>query len=77
MERRFYNIKEVACYLGFTVSAIRKWIRTGQIPFHHINGAIRFDIKEIDRWAVKDKMKTVVSPSASETGNFFQGVTNG
>ena len=51
MERRFYNAKEIAAYLCFSVSAIRKWIRTGQIPCHHINGGIRFDIKEIDRWA--------------------------
>ncbi len=48
--RRFYNAKEIASYLGFSVSAIRKWVRQGTIRFHKINGGIRFDIKEIDRW---------------------------
>ncbi len=51
MDKRFYNTKEIAAYLGFSISAIRKWIRTGQIPFCRINGGIRFDIQIIDKWA--------------------------
>jgi len=53
VERRFYNTGEIAIYLGFSVSAIRKWIRTGQIPFCRVNGGIRFDINKIDEWVVK------------------------
>ncbi len=54
MEKRFMSVVEVAEYLGFSQSAIRKWIRKGQIPFSRINGAIRFDIEKIEEWAVAD-----------------------
>ena len=51
MEKRFLSVVEVAEYLGYSESAIRKWIRKGQIPFARINGAIRFDIEKIEEWA--------------------------
>ena len=50
IEKRFINAQEVAEYLGFSVSAIRKWVRCGTIPFHKVNGGIRFDIEKINRW---------------------------
>jgi len=53
MEKRFYTVTEIARYLGLSVSCIRKWVRTGQIPFSRFNGAIRFDIKKINEWANK------------------------
>jgi len=55
MEKRFYTVDEIAIYLGFSVSAIRKWIRLGSIPFCKINGGIRLDIKEIEKWVTKNK----------------------
>ena len=55
MEKRFYTVEEIATYLGFSVSAIRKWVRTGQIPFCKINGGIRFDQSEVDKWVTKSK----------------------
>ena len=55
MEKRFYTVEEISVYLGFSVSAIRKWIRTGQIPFCKINGGIRFDQNEVDKWVTKSK----------------------
>jgi len=55
MEKRFLTVKEIAIYLGFSVSAIRKWIRTGQIPFCRVNGGIRFDIQEVEKWVTKGK----------------------
>lgn len=51
MEKRFFNINEIAVYLGVSASGIRKWIRTGKIPFNRLNGAIRFDIQSIERWS--------------------------
>lgn len=50
MQRRYLNVSEVAEYLGLSQSSIRKWIRTGQIPFRRMNGAIRFDLEEIHQW---------------------------
>lgn len=53
MEKRFYRVDEISQYLGFKINTIRKWIRCGEIPFCRINGGIRFDIKEIERWIEK------------------------
>ena len=50
IERRYLNVYEVALYLGFSASAIRKWVRQGMIPFNKVNGGIRFDIKRINNW---------------------------
>lgn len=57
MRRRFLSVNEVAEYLGLSQSAIRKWIRTGQIPFSRINGAIRFDIQKINEWTASRRVK--------------------
>ena len=50
IERRYLNVYEVALYLGFSVSAVRKWVRQGMIPFNKVNGGISFDIKRINNW---------------------------
>ena len=55
IEKRLFTVNEIATYLGFSVSTIRKWIRTGQIPFCRVNGGIRFDIQEVEKWVTKNK----------------------
>jgi excisionase family DNA binding protein len=55
IEKRFLNVPEVAEYLGFSISAIRKWVRRGTIPFHKVNGGIRFDIQCINQWLEKER----------------------
>jgi len=57
MEKRLLNVPEVANYLGFSVGAIRKWVRRGMIPFNKVNGGIRFDIERINQW-LKDETVT-------------------
>ena len=59
MEKRFYTVEDIAIYLGFSVSAIRKWIRQGGIPFWRINGGIRFDLQEIDKWTHKNRVSSL------------------
>lgn len=53
VHKRFYTASEISEYLGFSTSAIRKWIRLGNIPFCKINGGVRFDIEAIDKWTYK------------------------
>lgn len=55
MEQRFHTTKDIAVYLGFSEGAIRKWIRHGNIPFRKINGGIRFDMEEINKWTYKKR----------------------
>ena len=54
IEKRFLSVPEVAIYLGFSTSAIRKWVRLGLIPFNKVNGGIRFDIERINKWTDKN-----------------------
>ncbi|MBF0490432.1 MAG: helix-turn-helix domain-containing protein [Candidatus Omnitrophica bacterium] len=58
MEKRFLNVPEVAVYLGFKQSAIRKWIRQGRIPFNRFRRNIRFDLKLIEQWADERRENT-------------------
>ena len=58
IEKRFYTVDEIAIYLGFSASAIRKWIRLGGIPFCRINGGIRFDLRDIDKWTHKNRVSS-------------------
>ena len=51
--KHFLNVRETAQYLGFSESAIRKWVRLGAIPFCRINSSIRFDIRTIEKWTQK------------------------
>jgi len=58
MQKRLLNVPEVAVYLGFSVSAIRKWVRRGSIPFNKVNGGIRFDIERINQWLQRETVIT-------------------
>lgn len=59
MEKRYLSVEEIAIYLGFSKSAIRKWIRLGTIPYSRINGGIRFDKQKIDKWVYSKSTKTL------------------
>ena len=50
MERRFYNAKEIACYLGMSEDAVRKWALRGQIPFVKLGKSLRFDMIKVEGW---------------------------
>ena len=54
MEKRFYNAKEIACYLGVSEDAVRKWAARGYIPFVKLGKSLRFDRDKLERW-IKDK----------------------
>jgi excisionase family DNA binding protein len=41
---------QVADRLGVKQSTVRYWVHHGRIPFLKINGSVRFDPEEIDRW---------------------------
>ncbi len=52
IEQRYLSVNQAAVYLGVSTSAIRKWIRTGQIPACcRFNGSIRFDKQGLDDWS--------------------------
>lgn len=54
MDKRFFNAKELATYLGLSEETIRKRAQRGTIPFSKFGKSLRFDIRKIDTW-IKQK----------------------
>jgi len=50
MEKRFYNAREIAIYLGLSEETVRKWVQRGEIPSSKLGRAVRFDLVKINTW---------------------------
>lgn len=48
--KRFFNVKEIAVYLGLSPDTIRAWVKKGRIPFSKFGKAVRFDFQKIELW---------------------------
>ncbi len=46
----FVTVKELSRFLTVKESTLYSWVHTGLIPFHKLNGLIRFDMVEIENW---------------------------
>lgn len=53
----FVNKKDCAKFLGVSFALVDKLVQKKEIPFHKIGTAVRFDLKEVEEWAKKDKTK--------------------
>ena len=50
MEKRYYRAKELAVYLGVTITTIWNYAKDGKITPKKISGAVTvFDIREVDK----------------------------
>ena len=75
-ERRLFTIKETAVMLGMSAGTIRNRVAPNSkkpfpIPVIRVGGAIRFDIKDIERFLKLQKDLSGVNPSP------YQGGKNG
>lgn len=68
---RLVSIKIVATFLMIKQSTVYSWVHTGSIPFHKLNGLLRFDMDEIENWVRKSSQVSQSSPSMS-----FKKTTN-
>ena len=50
MTRSFHTVKDMAIRLQVKEKTIYAWASQGKIPCVKVNGAIRFDAKEIEHW---------------------------
>jgi excisionase family DNA binding protein len=50
MRQRLMDVHDAAKYLGMTENAIREKASAGELPYIRIDGRLRFDRREIDRW---------------------------
>jgi excisionase family DNA binding protein len=44
------TIKNLSAFLTVKESTLYSWVHHGVIPFHRLNGLIRFDMEEIEAW---------------------------
>jgi excisionase family DNA binding protein len=44
------TIKDLSAYLTIKESTLYSWVHNGTIPFHKLNGLIRFNMEEIEAW---------------------------
>ena len=51
------SIKTVAELLSVKPSTLYSWVHNGSIPFHKLNGLIRFDLDEIEAWIKAAKLR--------------------
>ena len=49
------TIKDLSAYLSVKESTLYSWVHNGSIPFHKLNGLIRFDLVEIQAWIQASK----------------------
>ncbi len=46
----FVTVKELSKFLKVKESTLYSWVHNGLIPFHKLNGLVRFDMEEIETW---------------------------
>ncbi len=55
---KLVSIKIVADFLMVKQSTVYSWVHNSSIPFHKLNGLIRFDMDEIEAWVRSSKQQT-------------------
>ena len=51
MDRRYVGPKEMAEYLNLKTDTIYSWVWQRKIPHFKMGRCIRFDLREIEKWA--------------------------
>ena len=50
MTKEICGVKELADYLGISVSGVRKLVSEKRIPYFKVLSCIKFDLNEINLW---------------------------
>ena len=63
MEKGYFTVKELAEYISLSTDTVYHWIYCGKIPHYKFGqgkgGIVRFDIKEIEAWLEKKKVRQI------------------
>jgi len=62
---RLVSTKIIAEFLMAKQSTVYSWVHNGSIPFHKLNGLVRFDMDEIENWVRKSTQSPQCGPSMS------------
>ena len=52
---KWYNLEQIAEYLGVTKDTIRNWIKKTDLPAHKIGRLWKFKLAEVDDWVKSGK----------------------
>ena len=55
VEKRYYNVDEIATYLGVRPKTIYNWVHEDYIPYFKFKRLVRFEIREIEKWMNKKR----------------------
>ncbi len=50
------GIKQLSEFLNVKEATIYSWVYKGTVPYHKLNGLLRFDMEEIEDWIKKRKL---------------------
>ena len=70
---RLVTIKIASEFLMVKVSTLYSWVHNGTIPFHKLNGLVRFDMDEIEAW-VESSRPISVSPALAPITSTGPGI---
>ncbi len=60
MDRRLFEVEEVAGYLGVTKVVVHSWVSERKIPYIEIGGLIKFDLRRIDTWIEECSVEPII-----------------
>jgi excisionase family DNA binding protein len=55
--KKLISIKRLAEQLDTTPYTLYDWVRKRKIPYYKVNGSLKFDIDEIDKWIEEGKQE--------------------
>lgn len=64
---KLIDVKEVAQILNVKPSTLYQWAELGQIPCIKLNGSLRFDLADIERWVKSCKKEPVTDYNGLQT----------
>lgn len=59
MDKRLVDIKELSKFIGISKSTLYTWVSQKRIPYVKCGHSVRFDLKVIEDWIVKNSVKEV------------------
>lgn len=57
---KIINVKEASALLGVKEKTVYQWAEQRQIPHFKINGALRFDMEEVQSWLLTFKKEPLL-----------------
>lgn len=63
------SITDLSSYIGVTPATIDRWVRQGKIPVSRRKDNYRFDIKEVEKWALRQNIKLNYPGNEQNQGN--------